>query len=195
MTKHSVQYTDAEGWLSPNGKMFYGTHVDVAFRVTDPPSAGADKAATVAGPPTNPYYKPIADEDEPLRDGTTKERTTLDEGPVLLSMPAKLGPGSVRDFHRWIEDQDERVHRRAGGQHKTVPLPSGGSLHLVSHPGSDQWNISSYDFSWLSEMTLMTATVHAAANGWELIEFNTPDEAVAFIKEKPVPSVVQQNTK
>ena len=28
----TVQYTDAEGCLSPNGKMFFGPHVDVAFR-------------------------------------------------------------------------------------------------------------------------------------------------------------------
>ena len=47
MTKHSVQYTDAEGWLSPNGKMFYGTHVDVAFRFygdTDDPHRRMDEA-------------------------------------------------------------------------------------------------------------------------------------------------------
>jgi len=43
----TVQYTDAEGWLSPNGKMFYGRHVDVAFRFyghADDPYRSMDEA-------------------------------------------------------------------------------------------------------------------------------------------------------
>ncbi len=45
--KRPIQYTDAEAWISPNGNMFYGTHVDVAFRFyghTDGPHRHMDEA-------------------------------------------------------------------------------------------------------------------------------------------------------
>ncbi len=152
--------------------------------VADPPAENPKQ------PPHNPFYKPVDESDE-VREGTTKERTTLDEGPVLLTMPDRLSSDSVRYFHRWIDDQKDRAEQRAGGQHKRVPLPNGGALHLISPPGTDKWRISSYDFSWISGMQLMTATVHAEANGWELLDFDTPKEAVDFVAEKPIPSVVQ----
>lgn len=131
--------------------------------------------------------------DNPPSQGMRKEHTSLDDGVVILSMPEKLSPASVEDFHRWADDQKDRAYRRAGGQNKSVPLPSGGLLHLVSHPGSDKWQIKSYDFSWLAGMNLMTATVHAAANGWELLEFVTPEDAIRFVAEKPIPAIVPQD--
>lgn len=144
---------------------------------------------TQTEPPENPFYREGVEQTK----GQTRERTTLDEGPAELSMPEKMGPDSVQDFQRWVDDQKDRAYRRAGGRHKSVPLPHGGLLHLVSPPGSDKWRIRSWDFSWISNMHLMTATVHAEPNGWDLIEFDTPEDAVKFVSEKPIPSVVPQD--
>ncbi len=60
-------------------------------------------------------------------------------------------------------------------------------VHLVSPPGTDQWRIKSYDFSWLDGMTLMKARVHAEPNGWESLEFDSTDAAVKFVMSKPIP--------
>ena len=106
---------------------------------------------------------------------------------LVASAQYDLTSGSVQDLQQWMGELSGRANRRAGGENKSVPLPNAGTLHLISYPGSDKWRISSYDFSWLAGMQLMTATVHAQQNGWESIEFDTEADAVKFVEEKPRP--------
>ncbi len=50
-------------------------------------------------------------------DGTQRaaqERTTLDEGSVLLTMPVNLGPDSVEEFEYWVNGIVRRIRRKAG---------------------------------------------------------------------------------
>lgn len=146
----------------------------------------APTTSAQATPPANPFSRV-------QHPGVATERMALNEGPVELTMPEKLEPESVSDFRQWLEDLPSRAHRRSGGANRSLPLPSGGTLHLISYPGSNKWQIRSYDFSWFAGLHLMTATVHAEPNGWGSIEFDSPEDAITFVEEKPRPGIVPQH--
>ena len=64
-------------------------------------------------PPSNPLFrKPESEIAE--KTGFSLERSTLDEGPVLLQWPENLSAESVADFEYWIQGVLRRAKRKAG---------------------------------------------------------------------------------
>ena len=72
--------------------------------------------ATDEMPPLNPHLRPweLAGVDSAESGNVAKERTTLDEGPVLLTMPVQLGTDSVEEFEYWVKGIVRRMRRKAG---------------------------------------------------------------------------------
>ncbi|MCA9053830.1 MAG: hypothetical protein KDA75_08330 [Planctomycetaceae bacterium] len=77
------------------------------LELVDPPDAQEGKS-----PPRNPFFKPV--QEVLPKDGTVKEQTTLDEGPVLLQCPEELSEDSVRDLEYWVRGILRKARRRAG---------------------------------------------------------------------------------
>ena len=71
------------------------------------------------------------------------------------------------------------------GEHQSKRLPSGLEVHLVRHPGADTWRIRSMDVSWGSPAigSLTTKTWFAQPLGIAERDFDTPDDAYAFVEK------------
>ena len=69
------------------------------------------------------------------------------------------------------------------GGHDSRNLETGENVHLVRNPGS-KWRISSYDWSWTDGLMLFTAQVFAQTLSWENLEFDTTDDAYAFVEQE-----------
>jgi hypothetical protein len=71
-----------------------------------------------------------------------------------------------------------------GYGHDSRILPSGESTHIVKIPGDNKWHIRSYDWSWREGLMLYTAQVFAQEMGWQDLEFDTFDDAYAFVEQQ-----------
>lgn len=73
------------------------------------------------------------------------------------------------------------------GGHDSRLLKSGEEVHLIKAP-KKKWAISSYDWSWFANdsdgLALMTAQVFAQKVGWEKLEFDTAEDAYAFVEQQ-----------
>ena len=151
-----------------------------------------DPSPATAGPripPSNPFYRQQDMEGE--NDERARETTKLAEGVVTLSMPDNLSGGSLADFEYWTQGIIQKM-RRKSGSHKSRILPTGEQVHLIQRPDHG-WFISSYEWSWLAGTPTIglpggnimnTARVFAQNLGWEDIEFETPEDAFKFVREK-----------
>jgi len=145
-------------------------------------------------PPENPYFgKP--DGQSPAGSGQAIDRVTLEEGPAVLTMPDKLGAGSIGEFEYWASGIIQRMRRKTGA-HLSRVLPTGEQVHLIHHPDRG-WFVNSYEWSWLTDhgQMLTTAQVFAQRLGWDTIEFETPDDAIKFVQEKINEGVVPHKPK
>jgi hypothetical protein len=70
-----------------------------------------------------------------------------------------------------------------GYGHDSHILSSGEEVYLIKMPGK-KWGISSYDWSWTEGQMLKTIQVFAQTLGWESMEFDTADEAYAFVERQ-----------
>jgi hypothetical protein len=66
------------------------------------------------------------------------------------------------------------------GENASRQLDSGETVHLVRDPDG-KWQIKQYDWSWVNDAVLWTATVYAAKLGWENMTFETKDDACVFV--------------
>ena len=73
------------------------------------------KATSQNAPPANPFgsgqYPPA--ESTASKPGMAEEKTTLDDGAVVLIDPDNLGADSVAEFEYWIEGVVRRLRRKA----------------------------------------------------------------------------------
>ncbi len=69
------------------------------------------------------------------------------------------------------------------GAHDTRTIDTGETVHLIRHPHG-KWRVSSYEWSWVDWPTLMTARVAAHNIGWDSREFETPEDAYAFVSQQ-----------
>jgi len=68
-------------------------------------------------------------------------------------------------------------------RHHSHQLVTGVIVHFVSPPGGS-WRINFYEWSWLDHRVLRTKEVAASGRGWEDTEFDSLDDACAFVEEK-----------
>lgn len=59
-------------------------------------------------PPKSPFPT-----DSPPKEGHAVERTDLDEGDVILTLPKNLSPASVNDFEYWVNGVIQKLKRRS----------------------------------------------------------------------------------
>jgi hypothetical protein len=73
-------------------------------------------ATCSVSPPPNPYYKPKAMGLDQIEEkaGFALERRTLEEGPVVLQWPEKMGKDSVEEFEYWVKGLIRSARRKAG---------------------------------------------------------------------------------
>ncbi|HTM54488.1 MAG TPA: hypothetical protein VL175_10695 [Pirellulales bacterium] len=115
-----VQWTSQGVDRFPKPLPVVGVDGDWAFLEGSPTGVPMSELAVVdvpnpetnLNPPTNPFYRPIGDE-EP-KAGAALERMTLDEGPVKLEWPSELSPESVAEFEYWLAGLVKRAKRKAG---------------------------------------------------------------------------------
>jgi len=76
-----------------------------------------DQKPSPKTPPQNPYVGGQAPTNQSQTPNQAQERTTLDEGPVLLQMPGNLSQESVQEFEYWMAGIIRRARRKAGLPH------------------------------------------------------------------------------
>lgn len=153
-----------------------GGYAPMSELTIEEPAAGIKLLKPSSNPPPPP--------EDRTPEGTAVERWTFDEGPVRIEMPGDLSSDSVEEFEYKVTGLIQQLRRKAGGEHVTHKLDSGEFVHLVSHPGSDKWQIKSFDRSWLAadHSQLITATAYAEKNGWQDLKFDSPEEATDFVR-------------
>jgi hypothetical protein len=78
------------------------------------------------------------------------------------------------------------------GESKTIHAGEFAQVHLERLPGRETWRIKSADVNWTegapsipyTGYELKTRTYSAEANGWDKREFDSPEAASAFIRER-----------
>jgi hypothetical protein len=69
----------------------------------------------------------------------------------------------------------------SSGECRTQKVDDQLSVNVMRKPGENRWRIKSYDLSWLSNLVLNNARVHAERLGWTDRTFSTPDDAKSFV--------------
>jgi hypothetical protein len=69
------------------------------------------------------------------------------------------------------------------GEHRTLVLDNGFSIHGVRCPGQTEWRFSSLDYSWLGN-GFYTLQLFAQKVSWGGKLFNSADELFEFVADK-----------
>ena len=81
------------------------------------------------------------------------------------------------------------------GEHDNRDFANGRTVHLVRHPDQD-WQIASYDWSFVRDQVLYNPRVFAQEIGWGNEYFGTRDEAYEFVQTQfdtcTAPNTVEQ---
>lgn len=109
--KRVVQISDDGNWVLVEGSE---TGLPMSeLSITEPPSKETGGKVIARAPSQNPFTPKIQNEliEKP---GFALERSTLDEGAVVLQWPDTLSAESVKDFEYWIQGVLRRAKRKAG---------------------------------------------------------------------------------
>ena len=109
--KQVVRISDDDNWALVEGSETGLPMSELA--VVDPPLKEIGGKVVARVPSHNPFTPKIQNElsEKP---GFALERSTLDEGAVVLQWPDTLSEASVKDFEYWIQGVLRRAKRKAG---------------------------------------------------------------------------------